>query len=756
VGGRRVINIATLRFSRIQIPWDCDLNVVTIPPVDSYYSVSFTSQITNWKKIKMKYAQLGYEVVYSNPPPWKPGFWKSFPLVGMLALWGAVFCSAAIVAVLLMSDAQPVDQFAHWNYYSKSLDIQASTLLAALSTLTNLLIAVAFSEALNVTWWLKAIHGTTLRDLHYSWSYGQSLINVLGSGRNFNKVAFAALLTSVVVIDGPLLQRATIVRSQLHSITKTLLLPISPGPFVNGGTGLMASLTGGATNSTGLYTPTFLSILQDYNSGADIVVSKSGCGGLCNTQVVAAGFDMNCTRGFIPVNLPYNVNYTWDSMWNSIPTSANVSASDPVVFSIDVEQVTLEGSRYSTHGINVTAVYKGEPGRATGFLSHTCLLYENIGTYNLQMTNDTITSLPLPSENVTEKLIIRGQEVAGGENLSGSTIGGLWLALYTRFSCSATARQSLYGYAYTFNSSKGAPVYPQYVNKTNDHELATENMTFTDPMNDILNMVHELSFRFVLKSTALNLTDTHGAYAQLHTAGYRVGYNGIIGLNQTVQATQITTGNVYATQRAYMIAAVTLILITCATIFPVFLGWWKLGRSFSQSPLEIAKAFNAPLITYANSNKDANGLIHAVGDIKVQYGVIDCPITDIDLPQTSRSGSTEPTKTLSIYTRPLLRSVSGTSLPRGISVSEQPRNSRITNSADEREMRRLSNNTDEVGEYRDIPTAEDTIIVDGNNADSNSTHESNVLQPLGTTYGSHLEFMDSCAARIPQTNETFF
>lgn len=664
----------------------------------------------------------------------------------------------------------------HWQTDSSSetMGIQNSTFLSIMSTIANVLISVAFSEAANITWWLKALHGTDLRDLHYSWSFGQGIWNVLYSGKNFNKVALAALLASIVVIDGPLLQRASTIRTQVYTTTKTLLLPISPGPFVNGGTGLMTSLLDGAENLTGLYTPTFLSVLQDYNSRKDLVIKNSGCGGLCNTTVMAAGFDTYCTTSFIPGDLPYNINGSWYSQQISIPQIQNASASDPVVFSVEIKQSELPQAQlgdydfFSAHGINITTIYKESPGIHAGFTSHTCLLYENIGEYNLLMFNDTITSLPLPTQNVTKKLIIRGSEIGGGEGLWGSTIGGIWFALFSRFSCQTKARQSLYGYAYTYNSSLGGPIYSQYV--SNNVSIATENMTFTDPMPDILNMARELSFRFVLLSTAQNLTDTHEAYAALNTPGYPGGYNGIIGLNQTVKVSQTSNENVYATHRAYLFVAIAIILITCAAIFPVFLGWWKLGRTFSQSPVEIAKAFNAPLLNYANSNNGAKALVNGFGHLNVKYAVVDGEALSIDLPPTGvKYGSSSEASvgnTLNVATRSRSQMAVGANggnvLPEPEPVSIHLRETSSEYSVQEMGMSQIGTDNHEHS-FDPIITTGHTLNLDTHNSISalrqgEESPRPQILDPENIPSSdrrSYLEFTDSFSARNPREGETF-
>jgi hypothetical protein len=71
----------------------------------------------------------------------------------------------------------------------------------------------------------------------------------------------------------------------------------------------------------------------------------------------------------------------------------------------------------------------------------------------------------------------------------------------------------------------------------------------------------------------------------------------------------------------YIIAA----SIQCfAILFAALLywGWWRLGRHVSLSPIEIAKAFDAPLLQDVNTNARAKDLLHDVGDLRIRYGAV--------------------------------------------------------------------------------------------------------------------------------------
>lgn len=63
-----------------------------------------------------------------------------------------------------------------------------------------------------------------------------------------------------------------------------------------------------------------------------------------------------------------------------------------------------------------------------------------------------------------------------------------------------------------------------------------------------------------------------------------------------------------------------LIALACLAVLPTYWGWWRLGRAVSLSPLEIAKAFDVPLMQALDSNATTEDFIRAVGDKRVRYG----------------------------------------------------------------------------------------------------------------------------------------
>lgn len=145
----------------------------------------------------------GYDVIDKKGNSWQPSFFRRAPWLGVIAMLGALIGVLAAIIVLYASNNKSIDD---WT-------VQPTVYLAISSAATNIFLHFAFTEAVTVAWWRRALQrDTTIADLHRSWEYGQSLWAALTSGRHFNALALACILVAIVPINGPLLQRASRIR----------------------------------------------------------------------------------------------------------------------------------------------------------------------------------------------------------------------------------------------------------------------------------------------------------------------------------------------------------------------------------------------------------------------------------------------------------------------------------------------------------------------------------------------------------------
>lgn len=147
-------------------------------------------------------------------------------------------------------------------------------------------------------------------------------------------------------------------------------------------------------------------------------------------------------------------------------------------------------------------------------------------------------------------------------------------------------------------------------------------------MNDMISMLQELTFRTAVATTSQGpiLTLSHvGSYTYDPTSfGMGVLSPNLSETNRTVQQ-QVTVfkaynETVFTVNYAWLFGGSSLIALAGLAIAPLYWGWWHLGRPVSLSPLEIAKAFDAPLLQAVDANGTSEELTKAIGDLRVRYG----------------------------------------------------------------------------------------------------------------------------------------
>jgi hypothetical protein len=84
---------------------------------------------------------------------------------------------------------------------------------------------------------------------------------------------------------------------------------------------------------------------------------------------------------------------------------------------------------------------------------------------------------------------------------------------------------------------------------------------------------------------------------------------------------------VYKSDYRYLIASTIITTTFVLLISTMFIGWWEMGRSFTMNPIEIAKAFDAPLMQGPGSNVTSSELVKSMGRREVRFGEVE---SDVD------------------------------------------------------------------------------------------------------------------------------
>ncbi|RDL32562.1 uncharacterized protein BP5553_09018 [Venustampulla echinocandica] len=502
---------------------------------------------------------------------WRRGAFRRFPWPGFLALVAALLSAIGMVVVLVLSNNKPVSQ---WK-------ISPAVYLAIESTIANILLAYALSEGTTVAWWVKSMKpGSHVSDLHNIWAYGTSIKQALFSGRGFNLIALACITAALAPINGPLLQRASTI-STLAVNKPTTLTVLAAQEFPLGYTGTVT----GRAHTVGFVTSNFSSVVQDYVLKKPINITQSGCEGRCSGVMQAAGYAINCSYSILQYNLSSSLAINPDRTTNdAVFSGTNVFSTNFTYY---------EMTRNPT--INYSSVHKTDGECAGDLHLAQCTLTPALLQYNVILDNDTI-SLD-PKYTYKDDRLVKYTPSFGNDAQGPSTHGGMYLALSTMFN--SQVRLSFGGAVGYILGTSGAPALQYAVTGL------TVGMTcptyWSDPTDDMLSTARELAFRVAIHAAnSTNATNT-----------------------QTISATSVDVLTVYVSHYLYLGLAVFFTLLSTLCIAPTFFGWWALGRKVSLSPIEIAKAFDAPILSNSlDSNLDADDLLKEVGDRPVRYGAL--------------------------------------------------------------------------------------------------------------------------------------
>lgn len=496
------------------------------------------------------------------------------PWLAAGAIIGALASLAASAAILVCSDGRPI---ATWSF-------QPSTYLAIFSTLTNLCLLYALKEGANIAWWRRAMQsGTTLADLHRNWTFGSNFQDALLSGRHMNLLALACLAATIAQINGPLLQRASKVTVAKVTKTATVHLRLT-SELPLGYTGTIS----GRGRNVALFMPEYATVVQEYNANVPQTIENTGCNGVCSTYVSGVGLSLNCSAYEIPFNIT--------------EASSTSPQFDIAINGTDVFETQLVWDGTRAGNISLGVLYK-ETGDCAGVLQvRNCTIHAARVRYPVIIDSNKSTIALDPSTTVFDDLMLGLMPVELVDWYEGnSTLGGYWLALKNRFESSAHLRWvGAAGYELITTGNTATQYAVLDGSGPYGAALASSScgITFANPLDDVLASARDLMFR-----TSLAAANTSTPV-------------------QSLAATETQQRAVFQSSYPYLAGAVGVTVVALVLVFCIFSGYHSLGRSVTMSPMEIAKAFNAPSLQTLNSNATASDLLRELQDRAVRYGAV--------------------------------------------------------------------------------------------------------------------------------------
>ena len=526
-----------------------------------------------------------------DPASWQPGAFKQFPTLTLLVCLGILLCLAASVIVLVHSDGKLQSQWplpASYRYGQ----IQPSTLLAIFIAFANAGIVFIKSDGATRAWWTRSLQcHTTLDQLHHFWAHGVSLFASITAGPAFSWIALSTIATVLIALaNSPLLQAATTTDKQyVLSSNVSILANVSADPLPLGATGYRI-WTPQATTNEYVLTPWFRDIVNSYRGQNPIPLHFTGCSGSCTADFAAPGFDINCTETAGVVHYDYQ------------GVAANTNVGLVPLYSTILFNGTSDGGT-GTFFLNYTTggdTYDNVTYCSAKQVTHTCVFRAAIVNYTLLMDNFTQTiRLPLVTPdtyktNRTIRLIDTPIDRPNGANFYDSALGGIFQAVFYQYQSRVTFDASPQaGYGVVDLGGLPAGVYLTAYQRN----PGACNFAWSNFLPDVVRTFQEFSLR-----SAIVYYDPHKPP--------QLGY-----------ATQYSIESVYASHYLYLGLALGISLLAFVFLIPLFAGYWRLGRTVSFSPLEVAKAFQAPLLSGQASNATADRLLLGVKGTRVQYGV---------------------------------------------------------------------------------------------------------------------------------------
>ncbi|KAK5172819.1 uncharacterized protein LTR77_002939 [Saxophila tyrrhenica] len=523
---------------------------------------------------------------------WKGSLIRAGPLAGVASLVFAILQIFASFAVLAASNKQPVSS---WTF-------QPTVYLAVLTVLSNKLLAFAAVQGTVISWWRSAIRGTSLGQLHRDWGMGLHVYKALAAGRHTNILAFACILATFVAIDGPLLQRATSVVSVTPQQPVPLTVALAPE--------LPGAWSGAADyreKQSWTFGPSvdFAKVFEDYSETTPITGVVKGCPyQKCAITVRAPALALESCE-----SQSYSKNYTepLTALEWEIYNLTNAVTKERAAFLVQggLSKGTREKFEITT-GISDAAVAESCVG---SWNYTTCTYISAIGEYDLVVEGDEI-KLSTDLSAVKISALANNTAVTGTNQSHPSTLAGAALAGILQFSTVA-ALANIDNVSVSMHSPGNSWFAFQHIENweaLNDGSACAP--IWRDPTKEILSGLNEVLFRA-------------GVYVAAHLDEAWLRER----LDPGLETSYNTTGsasveiNVFHSDFRYFSAAAVVQAITVAVVAYTFYGYWRLGRNTTFSPLEMANAFDAPLLRHEDSNMSANQLAKSCGSVEVQYGI---------------------------------------------------------------------------------------------------------------------------------------
>jgi hypothetical protein len=395
-----------------------------------------------------------------------------------------------------------------------------------------------------------------------------------------------------------------------------------------------------------VYQPEYAQVAQDMIQRRPAQLFSSPCqsNSTCTANVTVAGFSRNCTEqtlslvgiesiGPAQTILLHSTGY--DIISRNCKNTSFPPGDEYVTYCQVFEtyyQLSVEQVAGADPMLNYTS-YIRKDGRSNELTVRRCSFVPAFMRMPIVITNRTSVNIPTNFRVSNDENLV--------ETLKGTVSGSSSYAIFGGIL--QTMRDLYEGYIFFDNMELSQVIQGvgprQYINESTvalidrkplfGNSLRTR-YTFSclDPLEDFTTTLNEVALRYAMKSIPDSDPKRTTEYNNFLTTFQDVRNASFTSLKTKVSKSQIVAVQeslplaVYKSHMIYTAIAMGLTLVTTLLVAMLLQGYARLGRVFSMSPLEVAKAFDAPLLRDVGSNLTGQDISRALGRAKLRYGEV--------------------------------------------------------------------------------------------------------------------------------------
>ena len=358
------------------------------------------------------------------------------------------------------------------------------------------------------------------------------------------------------------------------------------------------------------------------------------------------GFKVNCStseQSFDLLSLPDDCNSCSNKACTTRCANFARSQYNANVFSVSYDTNAAYTPSPQDQALTLMSVFKADSNCEGNIQMHSCSLYQGIVKYPVVLANRTIQL-----QEQQNKSQYWDNSISLDEAFMEKYWPTLFSSLFPPISINVSASEDMLTLDYTkcVTSSTGSWATAQNSNTNscstnstlnqkpafndlsivyatplvdgNGLETGTMcNLTWRDPMQDMVSTMQSLAFRISVAMATTNDSVFLPALNSSAVEAYRKSWT------QTVSFQGYNVVTVYKTNSVFVGMAVLVSMMGVLAVLPLYNGWWELGRTVSLSPLEIARAFGAPLLDGMDGNAGAQNVVVERGTLRVRYGAVE-------------------------------------------------------------------------------------------------------------------------------------